>query len=165
MKFPALKNVTNKRITITQVRGLGFEPGEIKKVHPATASHPAVSRLIGNGLTLVAGEVQKVEPKAPAKPQTQPAEPTPEPVVEPNADTTPEPEETVTPDPTPVVEDDGDLRDKYISAPGITDANVDAVLEAYPTMDALKEATKDALLDCGISKNQTKRLLAWIAEA
>jgi len=55
----------------------------------------------------------------------------------------------------------GDLREVYISAPGITDANVDAVLAAFPTVDLLAATTKNALVEVGVSKNQAKRVLTW----
>lgn len=71
MKFVEVRNVTRDRIVIPAVRGLAFEPGEVKKVSPATVKHPAVSSRIGRGLTLVTSS-QGEEPKAPIPTVTEP---------------------------------------------------------------------------------------------
>jgi hypothetical protein len=71
MKFVEVRNVTRDRIVIPAIRGLAFEPGEVKKVNPATVKHPAVSSRIGRGLTLVTSS-QGEEPKAPIPTVTEP---------------------------------------------------------------------------------------------
>lgn len=168
MKLVELKNVTQSRLTITQVRGFSLDPGESTKVHPATVTHPAVARYLppkGKGLELITKDATaKVEPAAPALP------PTPAPTVTPLEDeptaveeetveeTTPEPEETVE-----EVAGKG-LRDMYIDAPGITEGNVDGVLSAFPTLEELSEASKDALVDTGVDASYVKRVRKWARE-
>ena len=55
----------------------------------------------------------------------------------------------------------GNLRDTYLDAPGITEANVDAVLKAYTTVAELATATKNELIAIGVSKNSAKRVISW----
>ena len=62
MKYVELTNKSDSRVNVTQIRGLKFEPGETRKVHPSAASHPVVTRYIRSGI-LSAGEVSKEEPK------------------------------------------------------------------------------------------------------
>ena len=175
MKFTELQNYTDGRIAITQVRGLVFSPGEIKKVHPNTVKHPAVRVYIDNGLRVVTeGAAPTQEPKAPVQTTPAPVDPPAPEVSDPSEDAAPAAPEDTAPDAAPEAGDDsatqsndassGDLRDLYVSAPGITESNVDAVLEAFPTVETLKEASKNALVDCGVSKNQAKRVLSWAAE-
>ena len=138
-------------------------PGESKKVPPATAKHPAVVRYIGRGLELV--NTSKEEPKAPAPPAPAPqspppaAEPTPAPVEEPASEEVTE-SETETEDETA----GKDLREDYLSAPGITEANLDVILDEYPTYEALANAEKEDLCDLGVTKSYVKRLKVWASE-
>jgi hypothetical protein len=164
MKYVQITNTSSKRIAITQVRGLVLNPGEARMVHPSTAKHPVVSRYISSGNLSVTGEVSKEEPAKPKKAVTAPVEttpvqpePTPEPESQPIATPVPEPEKTV-------VENDEDLRALYVSAPGVTDENVDAILGIYATVEDLKDASKDDLVELGVSKSYAKRLIDWASE-
>jgi hypothetical protein len=175
MKMVELKNVGDSRISVRQVRGFALDPGDSKKVPPATAAHPAVKRYIGRGLELVGAS--KEEPKAPAPPVTEPpqtpdsdTEPTPDSDEETGADeeteddSNEETEEDST-DEEPVDETAGiDLREDYLSAPGVTEANVDGLLERYPTLETLAVATKETLCDLGVAKSYTNRLVSWASE-
>jgi hypothetical protein len=158
MKLVPVKNVSGKRLAITAVRGLVFSPGEVKKVNPATVSHPAVSRYIGRGLELVEAESTE-EPKAPkpskvVEPETTTAPEVTEPTTEPDADASDdEPEETGV-----------DLRELYVSAPGITEKNVEDILALFPTLEELRDADKDDLIAAGVSKAYVKKLSAWASD-
>jgi len=160
MKMVELKNVGNSRISIRQVRGLALDPGESKKVPPATAAHPAVKRYIGRGLELVGAP--KAEPKAPAPPASKPS-PVPPKVTEPKPEPKVEPEtgESEAPDDEGENATVGDLRESFLSAPGITEANVDEILDIYPSMEALADASKEDLCDLGVSKSYANRLISW----
>lgn len=172
MKMIEIKNVSGTKISIRQVRNLAFEPGETKKVHPATVTHPAVSRYIGKGLELV--EPTKEEPTAPApsipvvkkakatvkksvkkvslpEPKPEPLAPVAEPTPEPETKTSAADEETA----------GTNLREKYLLAPGVTNANVDALLEACPTLEQIVEMSRDELSDLGVSITYIKRLKSW----
>ena len=167
MKLVELKNVSQQRITVTQVRGFRLNPGESMKVTPATAKHPAVAQYIpprGNGLEMVTADTsEKVEPIAPA-----PA-PAPAPVVEPpvveepiapvEEDEVTQPEEEAEDE---VVEDS--LREVFIDGPGISEKNVDAVLEMYSSVEELANASKDDLKDLGIAASYVNRLIDWAQE-
>ena len=180
MKLVPLTNVSGARLRIPQAR-LSFEPGQTKKVHPATVQHPAVRKYIGGYLKQGTQEtVAKAEPTAPvARPATpSPAAP---PVSEPNAgkeepkdvvDETPvdEPEVTDIPeekeDGDEIIDNDdsaadesGNLREVFLSAPGITDKNIDAVMEAFDSLELLAVADEDDLTACGISKSYAKRVI------
>ncbi len=158
MKLVPVKNVSGNRLAITQVRGLVFSPGEVKMVHPATVSHPAVSRYIGRGLELVEAESTE-EPKAPKPSKVVKKETPPAPVV---AEPTPEPVADAPEDPP---EESGvDLRELYVSAPGITDRNVDDILELFPTLEELKDASKYDLTAAGVSKSYAKKLREWASD-
>jgi hypothetical protein len=157
MKLLELINYSDKRISITQV-GLRLNPGQTTRVHPATVSHPAVSPYMGNGLKEVREEIAetKVEPIAPAAP----AKPQKKKAVAPPVEEIPE--EVDAPSEEVVDETVGTtLRDAYVEAPGITDANVDAIMGAYPTFEELADASKEDLVDLGVAKSYTKKLLGW----
>jgi hypothetical protein len=154
MKYVNLTNTGTSRLDfpgLTDGSGkpLVFEPGATKAVHPRVALHPVL-----RGLKVETGEPVKEAKKAPV--------PVAAPVVVAEPEPAPEPAPESEPEPTPAVVED--LRDLYLSAPGITDGNVDAVLEKYPTLDMLKAATKEDLVDCGISKNASKRIKDWADE-
>lgn len=168
MKMSDLRNDTGARLSIPQIRGLVFEPGETKKVHPATVLHPAVSRRIGKGLTLVEPTQMKVEPSISAPVLSVPIIPEvpklvaePEPVIQAPLPAEPEPEPKVEP-PKVVEETVGkSLRETYLLAPGVTEVNVDALLEACPTLEKLANANREKLCDLGVSVSYTKRLKTW----
>jgi hypothetical protein len=167
MKFVELTNTSGKRLTFP-VRGadgkkLVFEPGDKKNVSPATVQHPAVSRYIGQGLEVdgdsAAMPKQKEPETAPAPPPAPPAEPTSE--TEPSED---EPEgDPEEPADEPAGETEGvDTKALYVSdGPGVTEDNIDAVFEKFPTVEALAEASKTALTKVGVSKSFTSRLIDW----
>ncbi len=164
MKLVELENYSEKRIGITQV-GLRLNPGQTRRVHPAVVAHPAVVPYMGNGLRVVPDETAetKVEPIAPAVPAA-PATPAPAtpPAEDPPAEDPPA-EETGAES----GEEDGEqgdgptLRDAYVEAPGITDANVDDIMSAFPTFEELASASKDDLLSLGVAKSYAKKLLEW----
>ncbi len=119
--------------------------------------------------------IEKVEPiKAPVPQRVSQAAVIPQ-VSQPNAGNA-EPVTTVVGNTVPVVQatsDDavktdtvepGDLRELYLSAPGITYENVEAILEAFGTIPALIDADKAVLNTLGVSKTQAKKLLAWAKE-
>ena len=171
MKLVKLRNKTSETITITQVRGLSIAPGEVKPVHPATVTHPAVSPYIPGSLEIVGdgavvpkpkvGDVKKAEPKAPEAPPSN------------DTDNAPANEETETSDDEPNAVDEtqsgdsdetiGDLRDVFVSAPGITEGNVDSLLEFYKSIDELASASEADLIELGVSKSYAKKVLQWAA--
>ena len=163
MKLVKVTNVSDRRINVSQVRGLALDPGESTKVRPETVKHPAVARYIGRGLELdeQTDDVTKAEPTAPAAPVRRRPKPPAAPPVEPKAKEEEETEEEDDED----EEASGDLRETFVSAPGITESNVDDVMAAFPTIEALADADKDALAEAGISSAYTGRLLKWAAEA
>ncbi len=173
MKLSALRNASNKRINVLQIRGLKFEPGEVRRVPSALVSHPAIAKLVKSNILTVVERSPKGEPKgapvvAPIVPpvaesETTDIQPSAEEVEEEPVSTVEETEE-VTEDPEVIEDDSNTLRTLYIAAPGITEGNVDGILEAYPNVEKLKEATKSDLLRLKVSKNQCKRLLSWISE-
>ena len=180
MKFVEVRNDSGKQLSIPAIRGLSFLPGEVKKVTPVTVKHPAVSQYIGRGLTLVTSS-QGEEPKAPIATATVPAVvPEVVPVAEPEVVPVAEPEEvpivetvtpTVEPMPTPEPpqmesqkETAGNLQEAYLAAPGITEENVQAVLDAFPTFAELIDATVSAVQEAsGLSKSASRRLQTWAA--
>jgi hypothetical protein len=153
MTLVEVRNDSGARLAIPAIRGLVFEKDEVKKVSPATVKHPAVSQYIGRGLTLVTSS-QGEEPKAPIptaavspKPAAPAAEPTP----------APEP---------PVMETQketaGNLREAYLAAPGVSDENVEAILNAFPTFKDLADAPVSKVQEVsGLSKSASKRLQTW----
>jgi len=157
MKNVPVKNTAEVRIIIRTIRDedglpLSFGPGEEKGVPEAVLTHPAMKRYLGgtNPLQLVeAGAAKKKAAPAPTPPPPPPPEDPPE----------EEDEEEEEDD----EEEEEDLRALYLSAPGITENNVDAVLEAYPTLEELVDAEEDGLVDCGVSKSFVNRVLEWAA--
>lgn len=53
------------------------------------------------------------------------------------------------------------LRGIYLEAPGVTETNVDLILNAFPTVADLANASKEDLVELGVSKNQAKRAVTW----
>jgi len=171
MKLVKITNTSKKRLAFP-VRGpsgtrLVLDPQESKNVSPATVKHPAVSRYIGQGLEVegdsAAAPKQKEPeaPKPPAQPSTPPAAP--------NPDTKPGKDETGDDSKEPADESAGenagkpDFKATLVSdAPGVDEKNVDAVLEAFPTRDALAKAKKPVLADLGIEKPNL--LIRWAKE-
>jgi hypothetical protein len=171
MKLIPLTNVSGAKLRIAAAR-LVFEPGQTKKVHPATVQHPAVQKYIGGYLKQGTQEtVAKAEPKAPvAQPAAKPTvalpvsepnaskEETPVPVNEP---TVSDPETTQVDNSDSAQDESGNLREVFLSAPGITDKNIDAVLAAFDSLELLAAADEDDLIDCGISRSYAKRVVDW----
>lgn len=160
MNFLKVTNVTGKKLVIPAVRErdgqvLSFQPGECRNMLPATVNHPAVSVYIGRGLQLEeasAVEVPKVKVLEPVvSPAPQPAPVFVAPVVEPEIL---EPEIQAAPA-TPA--------GLFSAAPGVTEENEAAISAAFPTMQDLADASRDSLLDFGLSKNAAKKLTAWAA--
>jgi hypothetical protein len=154
MKFVEVRNDTGGRIVIPAIRGLSFLPGEVKKVSPATVKHPAVSSRIGRGLTLVTSS-QGEELKAPIPTVTESPKPVvpikiePQPVMEPPVMEAPK-------------ETAGNLREAYLAAPGVTEENIQVVMEAFPTLNSLARANVTAVQETlGLSKNVARRLRDW----
>jgi hypothetical protein len=161
MKLVYLKNVTNCRKIYPQVRNargriLSFEPGETVPVTPAAVKHPTVSLAIGKGLELVGDEKSKQPAiETPASPKAVVAVPTLP--IEVNK------EETITDSSEPTMP--AGSRELYLTAPGVTEYNVDNILTSFPTLVDLSEASKDILIDeCGVSKAYAKRLLTWATD-
>jgi len=144
----------------------------------------------GSSLELVTPGVSytaEVEPIAPAIPQVSAPQPIPvveeapaEVVVEtvetveavtvdeaviaevPAIDETPAVAETVEEAQEPAPEMAGNsLRDVLIEGPGVTENNVDAILEAFASTEALAAASKDQLTDLGLSSSSAKKLISW----
>jgi len=167
MKFPVLRNTTSNRIVIRQVRNFVVDAGGTIKVHPTTVSHPAVvpylkQRQLVVVTDVVASEPTVVAPSAPPEPKPVVVEKVvePPPVVEPKVQEE-SPTEATAQDEEPVVVD---LRALYLSAPGIGEENIDAVIEKCPTMKQLAEASKSALVGCGVSKSDISSLHRWAKE-
>lgn len=154
MKNIRVKNTHGVRIIVRTLKGddglpLSFGPGEEKDVSEALMAHPVLKRYFGEGRPLQvvqAGAVKKTPAPAPAP--TAPVEKTPP----------SDPEEPEEPE-----EEKEDLRDVYLRAPGITENNVDEVLEAFPTLEELADADEADLIDCGVSKSFVNRVLEWAA--
>lgn len=156
MKLIEIQNSSDRRINITQV-GLRLNPGQTTRVHPSLVQHPAVSPYMGNGLNEVPEEIAKTkeEPIAPVK-ET--------PVIPTNVlDSSSEDKES-SEENNKEETDEKTLRDAFIEAPGITDANVDGILSVYPTLEDLATATKEDLIELGVAKSYAKKLLDWVAE-
>lgn len=157
MRRTPLTNVTRGQLVFPALRDFDFAVGETKRASPAQLSHPTVAPYVGHGLTLgkMSVAAPKVEPKAPVSPPPEPPAPE-EPETEPTAST---PDEGVDEEPN---EGAGEtLRDKFVAAPGITDSNVDSIMEAYPTLDALANASKSDFIALGVSKSYAKKLVTW----
>lgn len=162
MKYVEVKNTSGARLVISAIRGLVFFPGEVKKVSPATVKHPAVSSYIGRGLTLVTSS-EGEEPKAPVPVTTVvpvPAVAAPEPVEVPET-AEPMPVEEL-PETASQQETAGNLLEAYLTAPGVTEDNAQAILNAFPTFANLAEAPlTDVQSASGLSKSAAKRLQSW----
>jgi hypothetical protein len=159
MMLCKVKNVTTSRLVILAVRDrdgqpFSFEPGECKQMMPTTVNHPAVSVHIGRGLQLVEEhEMPKTKVLEPAvSPAPPPAPKVEAPVVEPVVEAPVIQEAPATP-----------VGNPFAQAPGITEENAPAIVEAYPTLADLANANKDALAKCGLSKSNAKKLIAWAA--
>ena len=58
----------------------------------------------------------------------------------------------------------GNLQEAYLAAPGISEENVQAILSAFPTLEALANAHVSAVQDAsGLSKSAARRLQTWAA--
>lgn len=160
MKLVELTNVSQQRISIAQVRGLNLDPGASTKVSPETVKHPAVKRYLDAGLLVsTEGTHTKVEPTAPA-PSLPVVSPAPVIPAEPSAE-----EKQVEPVETKdKVMDGKDLRKLYMTAPGMSEAVVDAMVDQFPTPSLLAQASKTVLTDLGIPKNLQAKLKFWAQE-
>jgi hypothetical protein len=166
MKFIPIENITKARVVIRTILGedglpLTFAPGEVKDVLESVARHPALQRYIGRALKAppMTPKVVAPSPKAVIPPPVVAPPPkvvVPPPVVEPIVEEPVVEEETSKED-----DSNEDNRDLYLEAPGITEKNVDAILEVYPSLADLAVAEDDALLDCGVSKSFITRVLEW----
>jgi hypothetical protein len=156
MKFVDIENYTKGTIVFSQIRGLSFEAGEVKKVHPTTAMHPAVQAYIDNGLRIVVETASKaMEPSAPE--QTSPVAEilslitglVSEPIATPAGD-----EISPVNDSQPESNDEpsgNNLRDLYLTAPAVTVDNVDQIITLFPSIEDLKAAPKEAFDSLGLS--------------
>ena len=183
MKRVRLRNDSGTIMVFPDMRDLTFAVGEVKAVLPAVAKHPSVARKIGpGGLTDLgqAAPVTTAPKKAPESPSSLPPVLTPTPsepiarepeetAVEPEdaiVESAEEPAEEVVEEPSeevveePAAETTG-LRDEFLAGPGITESNVDAIMEAYPKFSDLAEASKSSLQKLGVAKSYTKKLLSW----
>jgi len=191
VKRVRLRNDSGTIMVFPDMRDLTFAVGEVKAVLPAVAKHPSVARKIGpGGLTDLgqAAPVTTAPKKAPESPSSLPPVPTPtpsEPIArepeetavepedaivesaeEPAEEVVEEPSEEVVEEPSeevveePAAETTG-LRDEFLAGPGITESNVDAIMEAYPKFSDLAEASKSSLQKLGVAKSYTKKLLSW----
>jgi len=175
MRLVELRNTTGKQLVISQLPGMVFAPKETKKVSPATLKHPAMSQYIGRGLELVTSP-EKVEPIAPVPPiPVAPVYVAPAKEISPAPIPTPEPVKVLEPEPVPTFvsiaaavsscEPDEtvgtSLREIYLSAPGVTEENVDALLARFPEIKDVPTAKKFELSDCGIRKADTAALKDW----
>jgi hypothetical protein len=163
MNLIALTNTSDLRLRISEVR-LTFEPKETLMVYPATVQHPAVRKYIGGYLkqeTQVT--LNKVEPKAPETASVERVATVVQPIAEESVAAPVETTETTEVESeVPANEgESGDLRASFLAVPGITAANVDQIMEVFPTPSDLSTADRDMLLECGVSKNQVSRVLAW----
>jgi hypothetical protein len=168
MRLVELRNTTGKQLVINQLPGMVFLPGKTKKVSPATLKHPAMSQYIGRGLELVTSP-EKVEPIAPVPPipvapvSTVPAEKieTPPPPVSPEVTSPVSTVEESVPSSEPDETVGTNLREIYLSAPGVTEENVDALLARFPEIKDVTTAKRLDLSDCGIRKADTAALRDW----
>lgn len=177
MRMVELRNVTGGTLKISQIPGLVFAPGETRKVSPATVKHPAVSQHIGKGLEIVTPEEPKAPvPPTPAAPVSAPAvapapkvekkaveatPPPPAPVAPVPPPTEPKPVEEAAPSSEPEETVGTSLRKLYLSAPGVSEDNVDEVVARFPSVKKLSYAKKSELTGCGISKTDTAALKEW----
>ncbi len=157
MKNVPVKNTAKARLVIRTFKGedglpLMFGPGEVKELSEAALEHPAVKRYVGEK-----GPLKVLKAGAKTKAPT----PAPPPLVPPKE--TEEPTKPEDDDDDDGAEDDDETKAYYLDAPGITENNVDAVLEAYPTLEDLVDADEDGLVDCGVSKSFVSRVLEWAA--
>jgi hypothetical protein len=155
MKSVPVKNHAKAKIVVRAILDddglpLQFPADKVTPTLEKHLEHPALKRYFENGLLALEGEKpakkKAAQAPAPKKPETPPPPPPEDP-----------PEED------PDEEEEDELRELYLDAPGITESNVDAVLEKYPTLDELISADEDDLLDCGVSKSFVKRVLEWAA--
>lgn len=154
MKLVSLRNTSSLKLSIMEIPGLVFLPGETKRVTPVTVKHPTVSKYLGRGLLTLAASELPVEPLTPAPLMSEPkaskaesaTEPKPAPVTMP-AETTDTAGNT--------------FRETLLSAPGVTERNVDDILRVTPSLEHLKTVAKDDLADAGLTASTAKKLLFW----
>ena len=150
MKRVSIQNTAPYKLSIMEVPGLVFAPGEIRKVAPATAMHPAVLKYTARGL------LKTVEPHAPAEPTKSVAK---EVTAELAAEPMPAP---AAPPEKPVDTAGSDTRKTLLTAPGVNEKNVDDILRVAHSLEELRSMDKEDLVDAtGISAANAKKLLFW----
>ena len=167
MKYAKLTNLSSARRAYSGLRdgsgrGLVLDAGETKPVHPSVVNDPRIKaaeeadvlkvELPGDAPAPVKRPAAPPKEETPEEPKTEPEETEPEET---------EPEET---EPDEAAPADPALRELYVEAPGITEKNVDAVLEAFPSIQDLADAEEDALVAAGVSKSFAGRVLEWSIE-
>lgn len=175
MKYAKLTNVSSARRAYSGLRDgsgrpLALDPKETKGVHPAVVSNPYVKADIEAGVLVVAMPGEEAAPvvKKAVAPAPEPKKVEAPPVIIPPVITPPVPpaEEEVSESEEEVTEevDNSALRELFLEAPGITEKNVDAVLDAFTSVQELADAEESDLVAAGVSKSFTGRVLEWAIE-
>ena len=60
--------------------------------------------------------------------------------------------------------DHADIHEELLKLSAAKDANVDAVMGAYPTFEELAQASKEDLVELGVAKSYAKKLITWAEE-
>lgn len=161
MKYVKLVNLTANRLSFSGLRDgngrpLRIEPQGFALVHPQVPKHSKVKGLVGTMLKVVepGKKVEVSAQKAPVKEK---------PKVKAPVDKKSEEKSEKKPEKS---EDDNedkvqDTSEWYLEAPGITEKNVDAVREKFPTSDDLAAAKERELVDCGVQKSFAGRVIEW----
>jgi len=163
MKYAKLTNTTQARRAYSGLRdGTGrplvLDAGQTKPVHPSLARHPRIMEGVQNGELEMTTPTVKEKAPVPAPAPAPPAEPPKEPIAPP---VEPPPEEPPADD---SQDSDSELRELFLDAPGITEKNVDSVLDSFTTIQELADADEDALVEAGVSKSFAGRVLEWAIE-
>ena len=160
MKRVPLKNITSERLLFPDIRNFDFDIEEVKRVLPAMLEHPSVKRRMGTALKVVSEQAEEEAPKVvkPTAPESPPSKPAvaPPPADEPTAAV----EEPAGSEPEDETAGES-LREAFLAGPGITDSNVDAIMDKYPTLEELSGASKSDLVELGVAKSFAKKLRYW----
>lgn len=151
MKYSKLTNLSSARKAYSGLRdGTGrplvLDGGETKPVHPSVVRHPRIQADL-QGKLLAVDVPGAVTPVA--------ATPSPPP---PPEDPPKEPEKTEPEAPS------AELRELFLEAPGITEKNIDAILDAYTSIQELADAEEEDLVSAGVSKSFASRVLEWAVD-
>ncbi|RKY28720.1 MAG: hypothetical protein DRP83_00030 [Planctomycetota bacterium] len=162
MKYMKLTNVSPARKAYSGLRDgsgrpLVLDPGDMKPVHPGVMKHRTIEADIRAGVL----SVQMPGEEAP-KPAPTPA-PADSPPADPPADTPPADNDDVDKD-DGSEDDNAELRELFLSAPGITEKNVNAVLDAYTNLQELADASEEDLVAAGVTKSFAGRVVEWAIE-